>query len=239
LAKKYKKDTVDLEAAKAKELKDLEDKQIDTTRLGLEKVEILKVTSLTKTKELQEQEKKGLVGVAEVRQRISDAEIQLDAKKKKNQQDALEATAATLGNIAELFGKQTAAGKAAAVAEATIQMYLSAQKAYSSTIGIPVVGPVLAPVNAALAIAAGIKNIKAITSVKVPNDTGGGGNPPATGGGGGASIISPSFNVVGNSGINQLAQLQQTPSKAYVVSGDVTSAQSLDRNRVENATLVQ
>jgi len=240
LAKKYKKDTVDLEAAKAKELKDLEDKQIDTTRLGLEKVEILKVTSLTKTKELQEQEKKGLVGVAEVRQRISDAEIELDRQKKANLSEALEATAATLGGISELFGKQTAAGKAAAVAEATIQMYLSAQKAYSSTIGVPIVGPVLAPINAGLAIAAGIKNIKAITSVKVPNDPGGGGNPPpATGGGGGASIISPSFNVVGNSGINQLAQLQQTPSKAYVVSGDVTSAQSLDRNRVENATLVQ
>jgi len=51
--------------------------------------------------------------------------------------------------------------------------------------------------------------------------------------------MSPSFNVVGNSGMNQLAQLQQTPAKAYVVSGDVTSAQSLDRNRIENATLVQ
>jgi len=51
--------------------------------------------------------------------------------------------------------------------------------------------------------------------------------------------MSPSFNVVGNSGLNQLAQLQQQPMKAYVVSGDVTSAQSLDRNRIENATLVQ
>ena len=47
----------------------------------------------------------------------------------------------------------------------------------------------------------------------------------------------PSFNVVGNSGINQLAQLQQTPVQAYVVSGNVTTAQSLDRNRIENATL--
>jgi hypothetical protein len=27
--------------------------------------------------------------------------------------------------------------------------------------------------------------------------------------------------------------------KAYVVSGDMTTAQSLDRNRIENATLVQ
>jgi hypothetical protein len=241
LAKKYHKSTVDLEKAKAKELKDLEETQARDLFTGEEKLVALKAGTIAKTKELQEQEKAGLVGVAEVRQRISDAEIALEETKKKNQEDALTATAATLGNISELFGKQTAAGKAAAVAEATIQMYLSAQKAYSSTIGIPVVGPVLAPINAGLAIAAGIKNIKAITSVKVPNDPGGGNPPPATGGGGGGAtpIMSANFNVVGNSGINQLGQLQQQPMKAYVVSGDVTSAQSLDRNRVENATLVQ
>lgn len=72
---------------------------------------------------------------------------------------------------------------------------------------------------------------------------GGGGSPSAQntsdggGGGGGGATFSPNFNVVGNSGVNQLAQLQQTPVQAYVVSGQVTTAQSLDRNRVENATL--
>jgi len=45
------------------------------------------------------------------------------------------------------------------------------------------------------------------------------------------------FNTIGTSGINQLATLQQQPVQAYVVSGEVTSAQSLDRNRVQNATL--
>jgi hypothetical protein len=72
----------------------------------------------------------------------------------------------------------------------------------------------------------------------------GGSEPPPnnldTGGGGGAgSVMSPNFNVVGNSGLNQLGQLQQKPTKAYVVSGDMTTAQALDRNRIENATLVQ
>ena len=52
--------------------------------------------------------------------------------------------------------------------------------------------------------------------------------------GGGAT---PQFNVVGDSGINQLAQLQQQPTQAYVVSGEVTTSQALDRNRVQNATL--
>jgi hypothetical protein len=34
----------------------------------------------------------------------------------------------------------------------------------------------------------------------------------------------------------QLGALQQQPIKAYVVSGEVSTAQALDRNRVRNAT---
>jgi hypothetical protein len=147
------------------------------------------------------------------------------------------ATASTLGQIADLFGEQTAAGKAAAIAEATISTFVSAQKAYTSTVGIPVVGPVLAPINAGLAIAAGIKNIKAITAVQTPAGGGGGGGGNISNSFSGSAAQPPNFNVVGNSGVNQLAQLQQQPVQAYVVSGSVTTAQSLDRNRIENATL--
>jgi hypothetical protein len=165
----------------------------------------------------------------------ADAIIELEEKKKKAREDALTALSGTFGQIADLFGEQTAAGKAAAIAQATIDTFLSAQKAYTATIGIPVVGPVLAPINAGLAIAAGIKNIKSIASVKTPNGVDPPVNMPNTSTGGG--MQAPSFNVVGNSGINQLAQLQQTPVQAYVVSGSVTTAQALDRNRIENATL--
>lgn len=238
LAEKYHKSTVELKKARDKELYDLEMKQVDLTREGLDKVDALRATSIKKTKEFQELEKKGLQGVAESRQRLFDLETQLDEKRKKAQEDALASVASSLGQIADLFGEQSKAGKAAAIAEATINMFLSAQKAYAATVGVPVVGPVLAPINAGLAIAAGIKNIKSIASVKTPNGGGSESSVPSTN-----SFTSamqpqaPSFNVVGNSGINQLAQLQQTPVQAYVVSGQVTTAQSLDRNRVENATL--
>ena len=67
------------------------------------------------------------------------------------------------------------------------------------------------------------------------------------GGGGGASISTPtaptppSFNIVGASDTNQLADAiggqTQQPVQAYVVANDVTSAQSLDRNIVEGASL--
>jgi hypothetical protein len=49
--------------------------------------------------------------------------------------------------------------------------------------------------------------------------------------------MTPQFNTVGNNGINQLAQLQQQPTQAYVVSGQVTSQQALDRNRQQNSSL--
>jgi len=49
----------------------------------------------------------------------------------------------------------------------------------------------------------------------------------------------PAFNIVGQSGVNQIADVvaSQAPVKAYVVANDVTTAQSLERNIVEGATL--
>jgi hypothetical protein len=58
--------------------------------------------------------------------------------------------------------------------------------------------------------------------------------------GGGGAVQSPSFNVVGQSGTNQLAQSignQATkPIKAYVVSKEMSSQQEQDRNTQETAT---
>jgi hypothetical protein len=97
------------------------------------------------------------------------------------------------------------------------------------------------PTGIPFGIAAGAMGALQIAAINKAKYDGGDSSiqSPMGGGTGAGSVMSPSFNVVGNSGINQLAQLQQQPSRAYVVSGDVTSAQSLDRNRIENATLVQ
>jgi hypothetical protein len=51
---------------------------------------------------------------------------------------------------------------------------------------------------------------------------------------------SPQFNVIGTSGVNQIAQLvgqNQQPIKAYVVGSEISSQQSLDRNKVMTASL--
>ena len=96
--------------------------------------------------------------------------------------------------------------------------------------------PVRGGIAAGIAVAAGLANIAAIASQKFEGGGGGSVTEPSTAGLEGGTIA-PQFNVVGDSGINQLAQLQQQPVQAYVVSGEVTSAQALDRNRVKNATL--
>ena len=161
-----------------------------------------------------------------------------------SQLDAVKQGLSSISNIAELFAGKSKKSqkrafdvqKATNIATATIDTFMSAQSAYKSLVGVPVVGPVIAPLAAAGAIAAGLINIKKIKATQFE-----GGTPPTdssvptaqTGG----EPQAPQFNVVGNNGMNQLAQLQQQPIQAYVVSSEMTSAQALERNRINNATI--
>ncbi|ECF9291429.1 hypothetical protein C7149_21400 [Salmonella enterica] len=70
------------------------------------------------------------------------------------------------GNIGAALGEASTAYKAFAIAQATIATYTSAIEAYKSTAAIPVVGPFLAPVAAAAAVAAGLANIGKIRSAR-------------------------------------------------------------------------
>ena len=138
-----------------------------------------------------------------------------------------------MGDLAGIFGEESKAGKAAAIAQTTIETYKGATSAFASLSGIPIVGPVLGGIAAAAAVAAGIANVKKITSI----------GPAVSGGGGSAPSVpqAPSFNVVGAAPENQLAQAigedNKQPIKAFVVSNDVTNAQALDRNIVEGASI--
>ena len=154
-----------------------------------------------------------------------------------------------LNNLASILGEETAAGKAAAIAAATISTYQSAQSSYASLAPIPIIGPALGFAAAGAAIASGFAQVKAITKTKVPTlagrsaPSGGGGAPSAPSLGSAPTIpsIPPDFNAVGSSGTNQLANAiggqSQQPVQAYVVSNDITTSQSLDRNIVKGATI--
>lgn len=155
-----------------------------------------------------------------------------------------------ISDLTELFGKKGEkqakkafqVKKAASIASALIDTFLSARSAYLSQF-TPVPdpsSPVRGGVAAAIAVASGLVGVAKIASQKFEgggSSAGGGGGGEGGGGGMSGGTQAPSFNVVGNNGLNQLSQLQQQPTQAYVVSGQVTTAQSLDRNRIQNATL--
>lgn len=172
---------------------------------------------------------------------VADAKIAI-------QQQGLDTALQGINLIKGLFEKSKGVQKAALIAESAIgiaKMIISNKASNSATTlkyaalpgGVALAASEIAfnNISTGIGIAANIaatgKALKALGGGSVSP-------PPSTGGGGGsAGGQAPSFNVVGNSGINQLAQLQQQPMQAYVVSGSVTTAQSLDRNRIENATL--
>jgi hypothetical protein len=151
-----------------------------------------------------------------------------------------------VSNVTELFGRKNEKNakiafqvdKAAKVASAGIAGVEGTINAYKTAQGSPytAIFPGYPIVQAGLAAAFAATNIAKIAQAKFGGSTsqsGGGGG----GGGGGVATMTPQFNTVGNNGINQLAQLQQQPTQAYVVSGQVTSQQALDRNRQQNSSL--
>jgi ABC-type taurine transport system substrate-binding protein len=151
-------------------------------------------------------------------------------------------TANVLNNLASLVGKQTAAGKALGIATALINTYVGVSEALKQKSTLPSPYDYVAKaVNVASILATGFKSVKAITAVKVPGGGGGGvgATPSMSAASGGGTPAAPNFNVVGNSGVNQIAQTlgSQQPIQTYVVANQVTTQQALDRSIVQNASM--
>ena len=149
-----------------------------------------------------------------------------------------------LGTIAEAVGQNTLAGKALAIAQATIDTYMGATKALATY------PPPFGAIAAGTVVLAGLLNVKKIVSTqipKVPGQKGGG----STSGGGAVStpaIAAPTIPTIQapqiqtGQGINPSAQIAQTigaaqkPIEAYVISQKVSSQQALDRRTNRAAT---
>ena len=170
---------------------------------------------------------------------ITDARIDLE--------DALvNATSSALSSIANLAGEGTKIAKVAAIADIIIGTGVGfiqgldiAQKSAKATgPGAAVAFPIFyaTQVAAVLSAAAQAKNVLSKAKGPQPPSV----SPPSIGGGGAATSPTqpPSFNVVGQSGFNQVAGAlgQQQPVQAFVVAGDVTTAQQLNNNTIQQAT---
>jgi hypothetical protein len=190
--------------------------QYDQTLIDLEKKKNTEIVAAGQKNYQDVTAQSKALSEAEIENVIKTAEAvkKTEEEKTKAKLDALNMTSASLNQFAELAGRETAAGKALAVAQATIDTYVSAGSAYAAAAKIDPI--VLAPLAAAGAVAAGLARVKAIVSVKVP----GGNNsaPPSA-----AAQSVPQFNpavaqqVQGGGDV----QLGMKPQKVYVVESDI------------------
>jgi hypothetical protein len=161
---------------------------------------------------------------ADVTKKYSDEIIAQDERERKSKQDSLKAVGDAIGVASDIIGKDTAAGKALAVAQALINTYLGASEVIKAKSTIPEpFGTISKIANVAAIIATGIKSVKAITSVKVPG---------RGGGGGGASIpstpITPPVAPQAEStrlDQGQINQIGNASARAFVVESDITGNQ--------------
>ena len=221
-----------------------------------ERVELLNFVDELNTAEVESEKAKNLAildNAVETNEKLIESDKAV-AEAKKNIQDAqianVEAGISLLKDVAgennKLQALAIAAESAVSIAKTiiTTQAANAAATAQGAALGITTAGASVAAATALVTqnnISAGISIAAQIAAAaKGISALGGGASAPSggnLGGGGASSAAVPNFNVVGDSGINQIAQLQQQPVQAFVVSGEVTTSQALDRNRVQNATL--
>ena len=138
-----------------------------------------------------------------------------------------------LSSVAQMVGENTIAGKALAVASATINTYLGATKALATY------PPPFGAIAAGVVIAGGLLQVKKIISTKVPKPPGMNLRGASGGGGGGASVPATTVPQIqtaqaletdtGSQISETIAASSQRPVQAYVVSTQVSSTQALDR----------
>jgi len=162
---------------------------------------------------------------------LEGAKKNLDDTTAETKMKNVEAINGALNGLSALAGDNAEAQKGIGVAQAIIDTYTGANKALAQ-------GGIAGPIAAAGIIAGGLANVKNILSTKIPKPSG---SSAGVSGGAQAQPQPPSFNIVGATETSQLAQAvgeqTQEPVQAYVVANDVTTAQSLENNIVEGATL--
>lgn len=232
--------------------------QADLEQYFVDQSDVLRQQEADSAKALEDKKNADAEAAAQFRAEIyaweTQKSLEEDAKKEENRKKSIEAWKAMeeggfqfINDLADLFaGKDEASQrrafnikKASGIAQATIDTYQAAAGAYKSQMTIPTPdAPIRASIAAAFAVASGLARIKAIAQTKFEGGGAGGG---ASVGGGSPSITQSTpaqFNIVGNSNTNQLVEgLGGKAVKAYVVSGEMSSAQSLERNKIKTASI--
>lgn len=253
-AKKYGVDTKLLEEARLSEIKAIEKKYEDEAK---EKRAEERATNLEafnernddRLKRIEENAKREL----EIQQDLADAEANILNAKLNFASSGVELLGQLAGENKALSAGLLVVEKGLAIADVIINASRSIAAAKANLAATPaVIGTFPNPMYAvqAATTAKGIlatklsaaASIATITAQAIPGlSGGGGGGSRSVGGGGDTGSQAPAFNIVGASGETQLADAiggqMQRPARAYVVSNDVTTAQEMDRNIIEGASI--
>ena len=190
---------------------------------------------------------KRLAATTAANQKLSDESDELAAQKIENQNAILSATTSALssiGQIADAFAgddeerakKAFNINKGLGIAQAIISTSQGIMNAYTNPVDVA------SGVAFAKSIAIGLAGAAQIATIATTEfqPSGGGSSSPTTSTNQDLTSTSqsPSFNVVGQSGFNQVAGAlgQQQPVQAYVVAGAVTTQQQLNNAIVQRAT---
>jgi hypothetical protein len=166
----------------------------------------------------------------------NEAELKLEEDKNRKKQELTAMSFDVIRSVADLFAQGNEAdqrkafqlNKAASLGQAIVN---TAQGVTAALTQVPLF-PGAQIIQAGLVGTLGALNIAKIANTQFQSSGGGGDTATSTP----TAPRTPSFDIIQAQPQMQLGALQQQPIKAYVVSGEVSTAQALDRNRVRNAT---
>jgi hypothetical protein len=236
-AKQREKEEADRQAQIRKTEEEFREKNLqDTFDLESQRLENEKKKKLAELDLLKATEKEKEEVIKFYDNRITDAKKKEEEQRNKNQEEILQQG---IANVISIVGANSKFGKGIAAANAIRDTFAGANKALAQ-------GGIFGFISAAAIIASGLKNVKTILGTEDPappagiKSSGGTSEPAINVPSASAPSLPPQFDTVGASGTNQLAQLlggEQAPVRAFVVSGDVSTAQEMDRNIVSSASL--
>ena len=206
--------------------------------LKIQNIAAAKIVAENEAYEIEKEQKKGQLGALELLEqnhannlvKINDeaavAKKAISQKEFEHRQLMLKATADGLTALSDIIGKETAAGKAMAVAASLINTYSAIAGQLKAFSGVPVPGYAIA--QAIVTGLAGFAAVRNILKVQVPKGGGGGGST------GSASLSMPSVSATAplapQAQVTNLSQASinavgNAANRAYVLETDVSNNQ--------------
>ena len=251
IAKKYGKDLTVLEEGLQAEIQLINNKYVAEEKEAIDELKVSKQKNANDEISIDMQKNVAILEANKKRMEDEKAyeEQQLELKKQVEQAKLSFVTDGLnlISEITDLFSAKNekqarrdfAIKKALGITQATISAIEGTQNAFTTASASPItsVFPAYPFIKAGVAGAFGAVKVASIakqqfgSTSSVASSSGGSGGASTTG----VTTSSPTFNIVGGASTNPLANL--APFKAYVVSGDVTTAQELDRNIIQKSVL--